>query len=126
MSNTKRADRSDINDPRVLANAFMIATLKKACNGGIRLSEAEAVNLMMQAYEHWSNASHRDELVENSRKILTLGNELKTRKAQIPDDLLERTKEAVRNAVTSAMRETMTAEFAKANAGSRRKAPARK
>lgn len=103
-----------------LADALMLSALQRAHDAKLKRGEAQDLLAIMQAYKAWSGASQRSELVERSKEIAAIGHELAARRMELPDDLLERTKAAVRTAVGSAVRDTMTEEFAKANGRARR------
>lgn len=103
-----------------LADDVMHTTLQRASEGSLRGSDAERCASIMTAFRNWSEASLRSDMLEMGEEIIGLAQELKSRETLVPEKVLEQTRQAVRNAVISAMRETMAEEFTKANSSRRR------
>ena len=119
---TKQPD----TNPRTLADGVMLSTLQRAAAGKLRRGEAAQCREMMQAFEAWSNGSQRCELVERAQEIAALGLEIRAQGENLPQDVLTRTKAAIRGAVAQAVTEAMTAEFPKTNGKNHRATPRRK
>ncbi|HEV3089987.1 MAG TPA: hypothetical protein VGX91_00940 [Candidatus Cybelea sp.] len=112
---------------KALADELLLGTLQRAHDGQLRRGEAESCRAIMAAYETWSSASQRCELLERSGQIIALARELEARERGIPD-IIERMKAGVREAVKGAITETKSTELAKTalekkNRTTRRRAP---
>lgn len=120
----KTTDPLTVDEARRLADDVMESTLRRAREGRLKPAEATKCAAVMQAIELYSSLRQRTELVERSNEIVRLARRLEARKFELPEEILEKARVAVRTAVAEAVTDAMKASIAKANR--RRKARALK
>ena len=110
---------------RELADQLMLDVLRRARDGKLRRGETERVRAVMAAFKDWSDSSQRCELIERATEIAAIGREIGAQARNLPNDMLERTKRAISEAVAEAVRAAIKQELTKAK-GRTRNASARK
>jgi len=112
-----------LEEARRVADACMESTLRRAREGRLKPAEAAKCAAVVQAVELWSGLRQRSELVERSNEIVRLARRLEARKFELPEEILEKARVAVRTAVAEAVTDAMKASIAKASRRRKARAP---